>query len=359
MKNLSVYIITIALLVGSASYGQEFAKVGTAGAQFLKIGVGSRGVAMGEAYDAVVNDASAIFWNPAGMASVQRNSAVFSHANWIADIKYDAAAIAHNIPRIGVVGLSFAYLTSGDMMETTVEMQQGTGRYFAATNMMIGASFARMLTDRFSIGGNVKYVEEKLADEKANAWGIDIGTVYWTGFKSLRLGMSIRNFGPELQFAGTFQDYDNGNWVVDATTGEPEQKKYLPYHMPMTFKVSLAYDLMERENTLLTLATDLAHPNDNVERLNVGAEMKLMKVLALRVGFTGLMGIMKREDKETEGIDTASEVTYSIHNYTQNFSAGVGLNMDLKGLGSYQFDYAYSDFGVLDWAHRMSLTVNF
>ncbi len=288
-----------------------------------------------------------------------RNSAVFSHANWIADIKYEAAVIAHNIPNVGVVGLSFAYLTSGDMMETTVEMQQGTGRSFSATDLMIGGSFARMLTDRFSIGGNIKYVEEKLADEKATAWGIDIGTLYWTGFKSLRLGMSIRNFGPELQFSGTYQDYDNGNWVVDATTGQPEKKKYLPYHMPMTFKVSLAYDLMQKENTYLTLATDLAHPNDNVERLNVGAEMKLMKVLALRLGFTGLMGIMKREDNETEGVDTASEVTYSIHNYTQNISAGVGLNMDLKGLGSYQFDYAYSDFGVLDWAHRMSLTINF
>lgn len=343
----------------TASISQEFAKVGTAGAQFLKIGVGSRGIAMGEAFDAVGNDVSSIFWNPAGLALVKKNSALFSHANWLADIKYQAVAIAHNIPRVGVVGISAAFLNSGEMNETTVEMQNGTGRTFSANNLMLGASFARMLTDRFSIGGNIKYVEEKLADEKATAWGVDIGTLYWTGFKSLRLGMSIRNFGPELQFKGTYQDYDNGSWVIDAATHAPEQKKYLPYHMPMTFRVSLAYDLVEKENTLLTLASDLAHPNDDVERLNVGAELKVLNALALRIGYTGLVGIMKREDTETENVDTDQEVSYSIHNYTQNFSAGIGLDMNLKGLGSYCFDYAYSDFGVLDWVHRMSLTVNF
>lgn len=359
MKKILIVMTALLFLGAGVSTAQEFAKVGTAGAQFLKIGVGSRGIAMGEAYDAVCNDASAIFWNPAGLAFVKNSSALFGHANWIADIKYDAAAYAYNLGMYGVVGISAAYLNSGDMEETTVEMQEGTGSYFSTSNLMFGASYARMLTDRFSIGGNLKYVEEKLANEKATAWGVDLGILYYTGFRSLRLGMSIRNFGPELQFSGTYKDYDNGNWVLDPTTQKPQQKEYLPYHMPMTFKISLAYDLIEKENQFLTLAADLAHPNDNVERLNLGAELKLMKLLAIRLGYTGLVGVMKREDVETENADTPQEVTYKIHNYTQNLGAGVGLMLNMKGIGQFNLDYAYTDFGVLDWAHRMSVTFNF
>lgn len=359
MKNITRGIVVIIFLFSNAGWSQEFAKVGTAGAQFLKIGVGARGAAMGEAYDATCNDASSIFWNPAGLAFVKNNSALFSHANWLAGIRHEAGAFAHSLGSLGVVGVSFIHLNSGDIEETTVEMQEGTGEYFTASNLMLGASFARMLTDRFSIGGNIKYIEESLADEKATAWGVDIGLLYYTGFKSLRLGMSIRNFGPELQFSGTFKDYDNGTWVVDTATGKPQQKAYLPYHLPMTFKISLAYDLVEKQNTFLTLAADLAHPNDNVEKLNIGAELKLMRVLALRAGYTGLIGIMNREDSETENLDEPNEVTYTVNNYTQNLGAGIGLMLKMPSMGEFNFDYSYTDFGVLDWVHRMSVTLSF
>jgi len=358
-KKILVSCFTIALMAFTSGYAQEFAKVGTAGAQFLKIAVGARGIAMAEAFDAVCNDVSAIYWNPAGLTSIKSNSFLVAHANWIADIKYDAGAFARNFQGIGTIGLSFGYLSSGDIEETTVLQPQGTGRTFNTSNLMVGVSYARALTDKFSIGGNIKYVEERLQDEKATAWAVDIGTLYRTGFRSLRMGITIRNFGPELKFAGTYQDYDNGNWVIDERTGEPEQKEYLPYHMPMTFKVSVAYDLLEQENNMLTLATDLVHPNDNVERLNVGAEWLLYKIIALRVGYIGPFGILGRRSDETENLDEADEFTYNTSNYAQNFSTGVGFNLDIKGFGSVNIDYAYTDFGVLDWAHRASMTINF
>ena len=359
MKKTLFIICGFALLGSQPGSAQEFAKVGTAGAQFLKIGVGARGAALGEAYDAVCNDASSIFWNPAGLAFVKKNSALFSHANWLAGIRHEAGAFAHSFGSLGVVGVSFVHLNSGDIEETTVEMQEGTGEYFTASNLMFGASFARMLTDRFSIGGNLKYVEENLADEKATAWGVDIGILYYTGFKSLRLGMSIRNFGPELQFSGNYKDYDKGTWVLDPVSGKPQQKEYLPYHLPMTFKISLGYDLIETQNTFLTLGADLAHPNDNVEKLNLGAELKLMRVLALRLGYTGLVGVMQRKDTEVENRDTSTEVSYEIDNYTQNLGAGMGLTLNIPAVGEFNFDYSYTDFGVLDWVHRMSVTLNF
>lgn len=359
MKTKVILIITIVLLSFGLVQAQEFAKVGTSGAQFLKIAVGARGIGMAEAFDAVCSDASSIFWNPAGLTNIDKNSLMVAHANWLADINYEAAAYARNFRGIGVIGVSFGYLGSGDIEETTVMQQDGTGNFFSASNLTMGVSYARSLTDKFSIGGNIKYVEEKLENEKATAWAVDIGTVYKTGFRSLRMGISIRNFGPELKFSGTYQDYDNGSWVIDDRTGEPEQKEYLPYHMPMTFKVSLAYDLLEQENNFLTIASDLVHPNDNVERLNLGIEWRLYKILALRTGYIGPLGILGRYSDEVEDESTADEVAYETSNYAQNFSAGVGFNLDLKGFGTVNIDYAYTDYGVLDWVHRASMSINF
>ncbi|MBN1349779.1 PorV/PorQ family protein [candidate division KSB1 bacterium] len=359
MKTSLRLILGFMVLFYGFGHAQEFAKVGTAGAQFLKIGVGARGVAMAEAYDAVCDDVTAVFWNPAGLVHIKNNSFMAAHANWIADIKYEAAAYAKTFPRIGTFGLSFSYLSSGDIEETTVLQQEGTGRFFDTANLMFGVSYARMLTDRFSVGGNIKYIEERLDTEKARAWAIDIGTLYRTGFKSLRMGMSIRNFGPELKFTGTYQDYDNGEWVIDSRTQQPEQREFLPYHMPMTFKISLAYDLLDSENQNMTLAMDLVHPNDNVERLNVGAEFVWLKMFALRAGYIGPFGLLGRYGDEVENKNATDEKSYDVENYAANFSAGVGFNMDMKGFGLISIDYAYTDFGVLDWAHRASLAVNF
>ena len=359
IKKIIVSILSLMFLLSGFGFAQEFAKVGTSGAQFLKIAVGARGIAMAEAFDAVCDDASSIFYNPAGLTSIKNNSFMVSHANWVADIKYEAGAFARNFPRIGIFGVSFSYLTSGDIEETTVMQQEGTGRFFDTGNLMVGFSYARSLTDRFSLGGNIKYIEERLEDEKATAWAVDIGTVYHTGFNSLRMGMSIRNFGPELKFEGTYQDYDNGAWVIDSRTQAPEQKEYLPYHMPMTFKISLAYDVLEAENQFMTLAVDLVHPNDNVERLNVGGEFKWLKMFALRAGYIGPFGLLGRFGDEVEDQDTVDERTYDVENYASSFSAGVGFNMEMKGFGAINIDYAYTDLGVLDWAHRASLIVNF
>ncbi len=340
-------------------FGQEFAKTGSAGAQFLKIGVGARGVAMSDACAAVCNDASSIFWNPAGLTQISNTSIMFAHTEWLADISYEAVAIAKTFNNIGTVGLSVAYLSSGEIEETTVEMQDGTGRTFDTGDLMVGISFARQMSDRFSIGSNFKYIQERLDTEKAWTWAIDMGTVYWTGFRSLRIGMYIRNFGPELKLNGTYVDLDDGNPVLDPDTQKPEQKSYLPYDMPMAFAAGIAYDVFENENRKLTVAMDLVHPNDNVEKLNIGGEFTLLKILSLRAGYVSPFGIFGKYDDEVENREERNEYSLRTMNYIQTFSTGIGLEMHVPSLGKLSFDYAYTDFGVLDWVHRVSLLIHY
>ncbi|MBN1155966.1 PorV/PorQ family protein [candidate division KSB1 bacterium] len=359
MKKVVLSIIIFTFMVTGATFAQEFAKVGTAGAQFLKIGIGSRGIAMSNAYSAVANDASAIFWNPAGLTGIEENSLILSHADWLAGIAYEAAAYARTIQNVGTFGLSVSYLTSGDMEETTVEQQEGTGRIFSTNDLMVGLSYARQLSDKFSLGANIKYIREKLDTQDASAWAIDIGTLYYTGFNSLRLGMYIRNFGPELEISGWYNDYDNGSLILDPETLQPEQKEYLPFHMPMTFAVGIAYDININEDQKIVTGIDLVHPNDNVERFNVGAEYNLYNTLALRAGYVSPFGILGKHDDELENMGQDDEYGYEINNYTETFSAGLGFNLSIPNFGVIALDYAYSDFGVLDWVHRASMTVNF
>lgn len=359
MKKIISFTICLAIFLTTTSFAQEFAKVGTSGAQFLKIGVGARGVAMSDAYSAVCNDASSIFWNPAGLIHIKNTSVLLAHAEWIADISYEAGAIAKTFRSLGTIGISFAYLTSGDIEETTVEQQEGTGRTFDTGDLMVGISYARQLSNKFSIGGNIKYIKERLDTEEAWAWAVDIGTLYYTGFRSLRMGMYIRNFGPELKMKGTYRDYDNGEWILDPETLKPEEKSYLPYHMPMTFAVGIAYDILEDENKFLTAAIDLLHPNDNVEKFNIGAELRLFNMLSLRTGYVSPFGILGKNDDEVENQDEANEYSLRIKNYTQSFSAGLGFQLNIPTLGNISLDYAYTDFGVLDWVHRGSIVINF
>ncbi|MBN2012679.1 PorV/PorQ family protein [candidate division KSB1 bacterium] len=361
MKRVMLHILSFSLLIPALLFGQEFAKVGTAGAQFLKIGIGGRGVGMSDAYSSVCNDASAIFWNPAGLTHIDNMSVIFAHANWLAGLKYEAAAVVKNFGMGGLVGVSFAYLTSGEIEETTVEQQEGTGRMFDTGDLVVGLSYAKQLSDKFSIGGNAKYIEERLDTEKAWAWAIDIGSLYYTGFNSLRMGMYIRNFGPELKMGGTYTDYDNGSVILDPETLTPQENDYLAYHMPMTFAVGVAYDFFQNNDMYqLTTAVDLLHPNDNVEKLNLGAELVIFNMLSIRGGYVSPFGVLGKEDTEIENRDDAeNEYSLKVNNYSQSFSAGLGFNLNIPGMGKAALDYAYTDFGVLDWVHRASLVINF
>lgn len=317
-------VIGVVLMTTPDLHSQDFAKVGTSGAHFLDIGMGARGVAMGDAYTAIgATDATATFWNPSALAFGDGMSFVGTYVQYFADITYSSGAVSYPMGSIGTFGLSFAYLNAGEMQETTVYQPEGTGDTFTASDVMVGLTYSRALTDRFAFGGNFKYIQENLADLQASAVAFDLSTLYYTGFRSLRLGMVVRNFGPDLEFDGSYVDYDNG-------TPLDEKKKYSPFHMPLTFKVGIAYDVFQSgANHQITLSADAVHPNDSYERVNVGGEYRFLNTLAIRGGFIS--------NHDTAGL-----------------TLGLGVN-----LANFQVDYSYSDFGVLDGVNQFTIGVTY
>ena len=316
---LTAAVATFLLLPASVEAG-SFAKVGTTGAQFLKLGLGTRGIAMGGAFVASADDPSAVFWNPACLVRVPGTQVQFTGAQWFADILYGGAVVSSEFQGIGTFAVSFAMLSSGDMDVTTVEQPEGTGETFTCTDMVAGLTFSRMLTDRFSAGLTVKYVREQWDDISAGGIAVDRGTLYDTGFKTLRIGMAIQHFGGELTPDGEYTTYNSGQ---DSTM------TFESYSMPMTFKLGMAMDVINRGPHFLTVEVDGIHPNDNVEQLGIGAEYWYNNLFALRGGY--------RINTDEEGL-----------------TAGAGFRIPIGGK-TLTLDYAYADWNRLDMVHRASL----
>jgi hypothetical protein len=327
-------IILVALLMaGSAS--ANFSKVGASGAQFLKIGVGSKYQAMGEASVAVANDIYATYWNPAGLAEIENTAVGFTNVNWILDINLNYVALAKYFEDVGVFGLSATVLSMGDQEITTFEQQDGTGNSYSAASYAVGLSYARQLTSRFAFGGTVKYLGERIHNEKSEGFAFDFGTLLYTGFRSLRLGMSISNMGPELRFTGP--DLNVG---YDAQNGEGANQpvgaelKTTPYELPMTFRLGAAYDIDMRPSSILTLSGELKHPNDNNQQVALGAEFGFNDHFFLRAGH--------KFNYDEEGL-----------------TLGGGLNTSISNGTSIIIDYAWQDFGRLQSTHRFSVGFTF
>ena len=319
--------------------------MGIVGAQFLKLEVGARSLAMGSASMATVNDASAIFWNPGGLTSVNRTSVVLSHMSWIAGINYEAAAIAFRTPA-GVFGAFVGYLSSGEMEVTTVEDQAGTGETFKKTDTIMGVSWARKLTHNFSFGLNAKLVREDygFSDDMsgnaivAQAIAFDVGTQYQTDFRSLRMGLAIQHFGPEMKPKGGFEDIV-GFDAKEQTYVTDVGKDFKAYPMPMTFRAGVAMELFSRENQEITLAVDVLHPSDNVERINIGAEYTLYNLLALRGGL----------------VFYADKNRFDDPNRTNAYRFSFGAGISVAGM---QIDYAFIDYGILSNVQTFSAIFN-
>jgi hypothetical protein len=289
---------------------------------------------VGDAAVATVNDAYAAYWNPAGLAQVQGWSLAFSNVNWLLDIDLNYFAAAHYFEGVGVFAASVTVLSAGEQEITTVLDQDGTGQYYTASSYAVGLSFARQLTHRFAFGGTFKYVGEEIGEVDARGMALDFGTMLYTGFNSLRIGMSITNMGPDMRFSGSAlkvayaNDSDNGSNSVDAELSTN------PYNLPLMFRVGMAYDVEFGPASMVTFSADLSDPSDGQQRGALGAEFGYAEQFFLRGGYKF------RYDEES-------------------FALGGGLNAPVGEDTRLVIDYAWQDFGRLEASQRFSVGFTF
>lgn len=329
-----ISLIVIVLLF-AASLSADERKIGTSGAQFLKIGVGSKYIGMGEASAAVATDVYAMYWNPAGLAEIEGNAISFTNVDYLLDVQLNYLAYAKAFEDVGVFGFSVAALSMDEMEITTFEDQDGTGDMYDAGSYALGLSYARQFNAQFSFGLSVKYINEKIHNETASGFAFDFGTMLYTGFRSLRLGVSINNMGPEMEFSGNdlIVNYDeqNGGGANDPVNAELQST---PYELPMIFRFGMAYDFIFNEKSKMTFASEISHPNDNAQQGAVGAEFNYDDLFYLRGG-------------------------YKINYDEQGISFGGGLNTVVSGETRLLLDYSWQDYGRLNSTQRFSVGFTF
>jgi hypothetical protein len=324
----------------SAQLTRTTTKVGTTAAQFLKIGAGARAIGMGGAAAAMPGDVYSVYWNPGALSQISTmGQATFTHAAWLADIKYDFAAAALSVEGFGTLGLSITSLRVPEDIVRTVDNPEGDGRVFDATDFALGVSYARSLTDRFSIGFTGKYVRQTIWNESATGVAFDVGTIYTTPFNDLKIGASISNFGSKMRLDGSdlsFNDVPGGkadqgpqNVVSQYTTDS--------YDMPLQFRIGVAMDVVKMDAIRATVAVDATHPNDNAEYVNSGIEVAFEEMVFGRVGYKSLF----LPDSE------------------QGLTWGAGVNLTLSSNTTIKVDYAFADYNRLKNVQYLTVSVGY
>ncbi len=314
-------------------------RVGTTAAQFLKLGVGARAISLGGSFVAEANDMSAVYWNPAGFARLSGRNLQLSNTRYLADVNYNFVAFGTSIDQVGSIGVSLLMVDSGDMPVRTEMQPEGTGEQFNALSFALQLSYARNLSSQFSIGANIKLVQEQIWHSKASAIAFDIGTLFTTPFSSLRLGASMSNLGPKLRMEGRdilFSEDPSPNTIGTAEIVNAQYRTD-SFSMPLIFRVGLAWDAIDDGTHRIVMMTDATHPNDNAEYVNAGAEYTFRNLISFRVGYRNLF------EPDTE----------------QGITAGGSLNIRIQRDLSTRFDYAYADFGRLTQTHWFTFNLSF
>ena len=327
MKNRIFIFTTILVTFSSFSFAQ---KVGSTSMQFLKVMPCARATALGEAYTVWATGAEAIFWNPAGLATIDNMEFSTTYIDWLFDAQQGAFSYALEISGFGAIGIQVQYIDFGEFEETTNERpyinnpdNPGlTGNTFSPYSLLVGLSYARYLTDKFSLGISIKYAYESLFNgqrviaqvkqgvyEEVDTWAngllFDFGIRYNTGFRSVYLGSAVQNFGADVKYA----------------------KESNP--VPLLFRFGIGADIIGPDGLLVTgskesrlsVASDIFHPNDYAQQVHVGVEYEFAGSFALRSGY--------KFNYDFDGLTLGAGITHTL--------GGIRLSADYSygSMGTY------------------------
>lgn len=335
MKKIKVLLgLFIVLTFVSVSYSQVgINKLGQSTMNFQLVSISPKASGMGEAFYSVGVGSESIFYNPAGLPLAKQDFDVtLNYTQWIADIDYMGGAIAYNLGNFGAVGFSVLSVDYGTIYATRLDPSRSSPTGYIDDGLLsnigaysLGLSYAKSISDKFSIGGTVRYVAQNLGqntfvdgttkDNNASKLVFDAGVLYDTGFKGFKFGMAIRNFSSNIK------------------------REAIDEQLPLSFTMGGVVDIWQfisPESTngeALNIAVDFLHSNSYSERMNIGAEYKFLGMLALRAGYQS-------------NRDVAS------------WSAGAGFITSLSGY-DVEVNYSFSKMDIFDNVNRISINFAF
>ena len=321
--------ITIILVLSNLAHSENEAvtKVATCAANWLKIENGVRGISMGGSQVASGRGMTGVHYNPAALAFIKGSEVFYSKSYYLADISHNTLAYGTRLSPTDYFGLHLFYLNSGSMAVTTEEEPDGTGEFFQVMNLSLRLTYARQLTDRLRVGGALKYIREQIFTAYMQSFVFDIGSNFDTGIYGIILGMSVSNFGPDVQFQGdglVTEDEDSPSGFDQKITEE--------FSVPLVFRLGIQKDIIgseEESGSRLTVSADAINPIDYTVYSGLGIEYSWHDIAFVRAG------------------------THLFHD-TAGLSLGGGLKWTIITL-----DYAYVDYDILDKTHQFGISLDF
>jgi len=336
MTKKILFLVSALVLAATTLLAQS--KTGTTIGQFLLIEPSARVAGMGNAGATMYNEIEAAYYNPAAIGLYTQNGVQFSHIPWLADIRYDFASAALALGDVGNLYATVTSLNSGEIDVRTVAQEHGTGERYTVSDLSFGIGYGRRISDRFSVGIQVSYLQETIWNSSLSAFALNVGTIYRISADGLHIGASISNFGTRGKYSGrdlriqydqNIKTYgDNGALPGELVTGD--------FPLPILFRAGLGLPISLGEQNKLNVAIDALHPSDNTESVSFGAEWMFRRIFMLRAGYQNLF----QEDSET------------------GLTLGAGLQYQMDDL-RLNFDYGWADHGRLEKIHRMTLGVSF
>jgi hypothetical protein len=327
---------------------------GTTSAEFLLLGAGARGTALGSSFASIVTDVSALYYNPAGVAMLDRPGLMIGTYDYVASTRYSWGGVA--FPFSGgarTIGFQLGTFGFKDQPIYTEDQPNGTGGTYSVNQTFVGATFAQNFSDRFAAGLTAKYVNDRLGTVSGSAFAVDFGTNFHASLNNhpVKFSFVLANLGSNLNYSGTGLQ---GNVQRDPLPGEdpvptlPQQANLLTkdFPLPTTFRVGLAYDIITGENNRLTAMGDFNQPNNNKPGFAFGSEWQSQKIGGSNFGFA-LRGSYSYTAANNL-TPTTSTTALGDEENLQGLAFGGGLQYGGNGNGfGLSLDYAYKYLGVL------------
>ena len=301
-------------------------KVATTAGNWLKLETGARGVGMAGAMVAAGTGVSAITYNPSSIGFIKGSELYYSKTNYLAGISHSSMAYGTQVTPTDFVAFHLFSFNSGKMDVTNAFFPDGTGEEFDVTGLSLRGTYAKILTDRLKFGVSIKYIRESIYTTAMQTVAIDLGSNFDTGIYGIILGMSVSNFGPDVQFSGEGLEQQVADTLsVDGTLSKLTDE----FPIPMSFRLGIKKDVFNDSIHKLTVAMDGVNPIDYVVTGNIGLEYSWLETAYVRGG------------------------THLNHD-TASFTMGAGIK-----IGNIFVDYAFANYGILENTNQFGLRFGF
>ncbi|OGS44568.1 MAG: hypothetical protein A2539_01465 [Elusimicrobia bacterium RIFOXYD2_FULL_34_15] len=303
MKNKKISILILTLLVSGSYLFALDSGVGTTAANFLKIDAAARQSSMAGAFVAVGDDVNTIQYNPSGLSNLKKHELSATYVNYAAGLSYSYVGYLLPLPKtkIGFSGGSF-----GAKMREADAQGDELGEIIVG-NAFYSLSVAKKYGDLLSWGFSFKAISSKVGKYNAWAYAGDLGAIYELPIEGISIGAALSNFGSKLKLL------------------------YEEDPLPKGFRIGIAKKLADPK---LVLGLEANKYSDNNLMWNLGAEVFILKIIALRGGY---------------------KIGHDLNSYT----LGTGIRMKPKGLDEFELDYAFNPMGELGNTHRFTLITRF